>query len=105
MKILFDLFPVIIFFILFNFSERHAATAQAFLQNNFSAIISGGSVTTGQAPILLATVCTIIATVLQIGYLLIRRKKVDGMLWLSFFIVLILRFLICHLKHLVFQTH
>ena len=87
MKILFDLFPVILFFIMFRWSEGHAVTAQTFLQNNFGALISGGMISEQQAPIMLATLVTVAASLLQIGYLLVRRKKVDGMLWISFLIV------------------
>ncbi len=87
MKILFDLFPVILFFAMFKWSEGHAESAQAFFQSHFSSFIADGALTLQQAPIMLATLVTISATVAQIGYLLLRRKKIDGMLWISFFIV------------------
>ena len=87
MKILFDLFPVILFFIVFKWGEGHATTAQTFLQNNLGNFISGGTITAQQAPIMLATLITIAATLTQIAYLLVRRKKIDGMLWISFLIV------------------
>lgn len=86
MKILFDLFPVILFFLVFKWSGTHAESAQAFLQNQISPLIAGDL---AQAPIMLATLVTVAATVLQIGILLARRKKVDGMLWISFFVVTI----------------
>ena len=86
MKILFDLFPVILFFLVFKWSGSHAETAQAFLQHQISPLLAGDLT---QAPIMLATLVTVAATVLQIGILLLRRKKVDGMLWISFFIVTI----------------
>ena len=87
MKLLFDLFPVILFFAMFRWGEGHAASAQSILQDYFNGLISGGAPTLQQAPILLATIVTIAATVAQIGYLLFRRKKVDGMLWISFVVV------------------
>ena len=87
MKFLFDLFPVILFFIVFKWGEGNADTAQAFGQQFLSGLVSGGQVTVAQAPILLATAIAIIATILQIGYLLARRRKVDGTLWLSFGII------------------
>jgi intracellular septation protein len=40
-----------------------------------------------QAPIILATAVAIVATLCQIGYLLIRGKKIDTMLWLSLVII------------------
>ena len=87
MKILFDLFPVILFFIMFKWGEGHTNAAQSFLQDYLGTLISGGTLTPQQTPIMLATVITITATVLQIAWLVIRRKKIDGMLWISFFIV------------------
>ncbi len=87
MKFLFDLFPVILFFIVFKWGEGNAEAAQAYGQQFLSGLVSGGQVTITQAPILLATAIAIIATIFQIGYLLARRKKVDGTLWLSFGII------------------
>jgi intracellular septation protein len=87
MKILFDLFPVILFFAMFKWSETHANAAQSFLQTYFGQFISGGVPTLEQSPIMLATLIAIAATLAQISYLLIRRKKIDGMLWISFLII------------------
>lgn len=87
MKFLFDLFPVILFFAVFKWGEGNADAAQSFGQQFLSVLVSGGQVTVAQAPILLATAIAIIATIVQIGYLLSRGKKVDGTLWLSFAII------------------
>ena len=87
MKFLFDLLPVIIFFAVFKWGEGNADSAQALVSHYFSGLISGGTITASQAPILLATVVMIIVSVAQIGYLLSRGKKVDPMLWVSLLIV------------------
>lgn len=87
MKILFDLFPVILFFVMFKWGENHANEAQHFLQTYFGTLISGGTPGLEQSPIILATIVAIAATLLQIAYLLVRRKKVDGMLWISLIII------------------
>jgi intracellular septation protein len=58
MKLLFDLFPVILFFAAFKIKGIFVATAVA-----------------------------IIACVLQIGWMLIRRKKVEPMMWASLAII------------------
>jgi intracellular septation protein len=86
MKIFFDLFPIILFFVVFKWGEGHSDTAHNFLQTWLGGFISGGT-TPDQAPIMLATMIAIVATLLQIVYLLVRRKKIDGMLWISFFII------------------
>jgi intracellular septation protein len=87
MKFLFDLFPVILFFFMFKWGEGHADSAQALANQYLSGFVSGGVVTAAQAPILLATAVVIVATLAQIVYLLIRRKKIDAMLWISLAII------------------
>jgi len=87
MKFLFDLFPVILFFGIFKWGEGHTDAAQSLVSQYLSGFVSGGVVTAAQAPIILATAMAIIATLLQIGYLLTRRKKVDAMLWVSLVII------------------
>lgn len=83
MKFLFDLFPVILFFAAYKLAGMHAEAAQVFTNTYLGSIISGGSVTPDQAPIVLATVVGILATVLQIAYLKVRGRKVEGVMWFS----------------------
>ena len=87
MKLLFDLFPVILFFAVFKYAGANPEAAQAFGSQYLSGLVSGGEVTLVQAPILLSTAVAIIATVVQIGWLLARRKPVDNMLWVSLAII------------------
>ncbi len=87
MKFLFDLFPVILFFAMFKWGEGNVAAAQELAGRYLSGMVSGGVVTAAQAPILLATTVVIVATLAQIGWLLLRRKKIDVMLWVSLLIV------------------
>lgn len=89
MKFLFDMFPVILFFGVFKWGEGHADTAQSIVGQYLSGLVSGGSVGPEQAPILLATAVAIVATIAQIGYLLARGRKVDGMLWVSLAIIVV----------------
>lgn len=89
MKFLFDLFPVILFFGVFKWGEGNAQAAQAVGQQYLSGLVSGGEVTLAQAPILLATAIAIVATIVQIGWLLLRGKKVDTTLWLSLAIIVV----------------
>jgi intracellular septation protein len=89
MKFLFDMFPVILFFGVFKWGEGHADAAQAMVGQYLSGLVSGGSVGPEQAPILLATAVAIVATIAQIAYLLLRGRKVDGMLWVSLAIIVV----------------
>lgn len=60
MKFLFDLFPVILFFVAFKFSDIYVATGVA-----------------------------IVATLAQVGWLKLRGKKVDTMMWVSLAIIVV----------------
>lgn len=87
MKFLFDMFPLLLFFGAYKWGASHEAAAHALVQQYLSGFISGGVVAAAQAPLMLATAIGIVATALQIGYLLLRGKKVDGMLWLTLVII------------------
>ncbi|MES2832139.1 MAG: septation protein A [Pseudomonadota bacterium] len=89
MKFLFDLFPVILFFIVFKWGENNLSQAQALVEQYLSGLMGSGTVAPDQAPILIATSVAILATIAQIGYLLLRKRKVDGMLWVSLAIIVI----------------
>jgi intracellular septation protein len=90
MKFLFDLFPVILFFLVFKLGESHQEAAHALAIQYMGGLISGGNLAPEQSPIMLATAVGIIATVLQIGYLIARGRKVDGMLWLSLGVIVVM---------------
>ena len=89
MKFLFDFFPLILFFAVYKYGTGNEAAAVALAETYLGNLVSGGKIIASQAPIMLATVVGIIATVLQVGYLLIRRRKVDTMLWVSFFVIVV----------------
>lgn len=87
MKFLFDVFPVILFFIAYKLGESHTDIAQQLANQYLSGLVSGNAPSLEQSPILLATALTILASVGQIAFLLLRKKKVDAMLWISFIII------------------
>ena len=89
MKLLFDLFPVILFFVVFKLAGAHPEAAQAFGSQYLSFVVAGGEVTLKQAPILLSTAVAILATFAQVLWLLVRRKHVDNMLWVSLAIIVV----------------
>lgn len=87
MKFLFDLFPVILFFAAFKLAEQNPDTAAVLASTLLAGI--GGTVADAQAPILLSTVTAILATFAQVGWLTLRRRKVDTMLWVSLVIIVV----------------
>lgn len=90
MKLLFDFLPIILFFVAFKAAAGNADAAAAFASEHFGFLVSGGVVGPKEAPVLLATLVVILASIAQIGWLLARRKKVDTMLWVSFGLITVL---------------
>ncbi|MFM8465506.1 MAG: septation protein IspZ, partial [Burkholderiaceae bacterium] len=80
MKLLFDLFPVILFFAVFKFAGAQPEVAQAFASHTLTFLVADGEITAQQAPILLATAVAILATLGQVLWLLVRRRHMDTML-------------------------
>jgi len=83
MKILFDLFPVILFFAVFKLAGSNPESAQAF------ATYIAYQADPQHLPVLLATATAIIATMAQIIWVKFRHGTVDTMLWVSFAIIVI----------------
>lgn len=79
MKLLFDLFPIALFFLAYQFGESHPEQATMLL--NAIGVGLGGTAKPG---VFLATAVAILATCIQIAWSWFRHRKVDGMLWLSF---------------------
>ena len=90
MKILLDFLPILLFFGTFKYAEAHKEWAARFASEHFGFLVSGGVVGTGEAPVLLATLVVMVATVVQILILLARGKKIDMMLWISLALVVVL---------------
>ena len=90
MKLLFDFLPILLFFGMFKYAEGHKDWAAKFATDHFGPLVSGGVVGVGEAPVLLATVVVIVATLLQVATLKAMRRKVDLMLWVSLGLVIVL---------------
>ena len=90
MKLLFDFLPIFLFFGTFKFTEGRKDWAAQFATDHFGFVVSGGVVGPNEAPVLLATLVVIVATLAQVGFLLARGKKVDMMLWVSLGLVTVL---------------
>ena len=90
MKILFDFLPILLFFGTFKYAEGQKDWAARFASEHFGFLVSGGVVGTSEAPVLLATLVVIVATLVQIAFLLARGKKIDLMLWISLGLVVVL---------------
>ncbi len=90
MKLLFDFLPIILFFGTFKFTEGRKEWAAQFASDHLGFMVSGGMVGPAEAPVLLATVVVILATLTQVAFLLARGRKIDMMLWVSLGLVTVL---------------
>ncbi|NCA27257.1 MAG: septation protein A [Methylophilaceae bacterium] len=89
MKVLFDLFPVILFFITLKVAEK-AASASLVLSEILSTLGIATHVKPALVPIMLATVAVIIGSLIQIIWAKLHYKKVDNTLWLSALLVTVM---------------
>lgn len=87
MKLLFDFLPIILFFGTFKLAEGRREWAAQFASDQFGFMVSGGAVGPNEAPVLLATVVVILATLAQVGWIVARGRRVDTMLWVSLALV------------------
>jgi len=90
MKLILDFLPIILFFGVFKVADMHAEAAARFATEHLGFAVSGGVVGVDEAPVLLATLVVMVATLAQIGVLLLMRRKVDTMLWVTFGLIAVL---------------
>lgn len=89
MKFLFDLFPVILFFITLKVAEK-VAGASLILAKILTSIGIATTVKASLVPIMLATIAVIFGSIVQIIWAKMHYKKVDKALWLSALLVVVL---------------
>lgn len=89
MKLLFDLFPVILFFVSYKLASTYPAQSFAVASATLGGLIGDGQLPRDQAPILLATAVTIAAALAQVGWLVARKRRVEPMLWMSLGVIVV----------------
>ena len=83
-KLLFDMFPIIIFFIAYKLGDSNAEATRAFM----ASVGLPQPVGVGEKPgIYLATLVAIVASFVQIGWVKLRGNKVETMMWVSLGII------------------
>ena len=85
-KLLFDLFPVIVFFIAYKIGDANAEATRALMAGIGLPLVGSA----GEKPgIYLATLVAIVASFAQIGWVKLRGRKVEVMLWVSLGIIVL----------------
>lgn len=90
MKLLLDFLPILLFFGMFKYAEGQPEWAAATASHYLGFMVAGSVVGPAEAPVLLATVVVIAATLAQIAILMARGQKIDTMLWISLGLVVVL---------------
>ena len=90
MKLLLDFLPLILFFATFKYAGGDKAWASDLAPRHIGGLLPGGRVGPDEAPVLLATLVVILATLAQVLYLKLRGRKVGVMLWVSLGLVVVL---------------
>lgn len=98
MKLLLDFLPILLFFGTFKYAEGHKDWAAAFATQHFGWMVAGGTVGPAEAPVMLATLVVIVASLAQVVFLKLRGRKIDLMLWISLALVVVLGGLTVWLK-------
>ena len=98
MKLLLDFLPILLFFGTFKYTETHKDWAAAFANDHFAFLVPGAPVGLAEAPVMLATIVVVIASMVQVAILKARGKKVDLMLWISLALVVVLGGLTVYLR-------
>lgn len=88
-KLLFDLFPVILFFVSYKVASAYPAQSFALASATLGGVIGDGQLPPDQAPILLATAIAIVSSLAQVGWLAVRGRRIEPMLWLSLAVIVV----------------
>ncbi len=83
-KLLFDLFPIIVFFIAYKLGDSNAEATRAFMASVGLPQPVGGIEKPG---IYFATLIAIVASIVQIVWVKLRGHKVETMMWVSLGII------------------
>jgi intracellular septation protein len=83
MKLLFDFFPVALFYAAFQYARHNKELAAQKASEWFGFMVSGGVVGPNEAPTVLATVVVVLAILGQIIWLGARGKKITAISWVS----------------------
>jgi len=83
MKQFFDFFPIALFYATFQFARHFKEQAAVKASEWLGFMVSGGTVGPAEAPTVLATVVVVLAIAAQILFLLVRRKPISTILWIT----------------------
>lgn len=90
MRLVIDFLPLLLFFGAFKLAEARPDDAAALVHGPLGFLMGEPGVHAVDAPMMIATLVVIVAAVLQVSWLIARRRRIEPMLWLSLVLVLML---------------
>jgi len=90
MKVLLDLLPVILFFVAYSAAKRVPEQSASFMAGLLATVGAAEGLQAAQAPILVATLVAVLATMGQVAWVWLRHGKVPKMLWINLAIIVVL---------------
>jgi len=90
MKLLWDFFPIVVFFGAFKWAEQQREAAAAWATAHLSWMTAQPAVAPEVAPMLLATVAVVLATVLQVVVQRLRGQTTAPSVWLGLVLVVVM---------------
>jgi intracellular septation protein len=89
LKLLLDLLPVVVFFGAFRIAKSLPEATMALVTAWFGALAGPADMQSELAAVILASASAIVATVLQVGWLLVRRRPIKAAVWISAAVVIV----------------
>ena len=89
MKLLFDILPVIFFFVTYKIAGGMPDQGAALATHWLGAVVQGGIVGQTEAPALLATAVVIVASLVQVIWYKLAGHKIHLLLWVSTALIII----------------
>ena len=89
MKFLFDILPLVFFFVTYKIAGRMPDQGAGFATHYLGAAVQGGIVGATEAPALLATVVVLVATLVQVAWMKTTGRKIDLALWISLALIVV----------------
>lgn len=90
MKLIFDFLPLFLFFLTYKIASAHAQEAATLATQWLGPLVLGGVVSSGEGPVLLATIIVMAATLIQVAWMRLNRRKIDLMLWISLVTIIVI---------------
>ena len=90
MKLFFDFLPIVLFFGTYQLAKLDKEWAANYATQHLGFAVAGGMVGAEEAPVMLATVVVVLATLVQVIYMKAKHRRIDLMLWISLVLVVLL---------------